>query len=73
MNVIIVILRTSGATYRNSFKVHVFRNSSCIQRVLDHLNKMKYGWFGKQRFAKCCHNWKEAREVYTDCIVVINT
>ncbi len=36
MNVIVVILRTSGATYRNSFKVHVFRSSRCVQRALDH-------------------------------------
>ncbi len=37
MNVIVVVLWTSGVTYRNSCKAHIFHRSRCIQRVLDHL------------------------------------
>ncbi len=61
MNVIGVILRTSGATYRNSCKAHVFHRSRRVQRVLDHLPtpytkyKPRCGRFGKQRFADPYH------------------
>ncbi len=35
MNAIIVVLRTTYATYRNSFKAHVFRSSKCVQQALN--------------------------------------
>ncbi len=51
MNVIVVILQTSGVTYRNSCKAHVFYRLRHIQRVLDLLTyvkyKLRYVGFGK--------------------------
>ncbi len=37
VNVIAVVLQTSDAIYRNSFKAHIFRSSRRVQRVFDRL------------------------------------
>ncbi len=44
MNVIVVILRTSGATYRNAYKAHVFRKSGRVQRALDQFCTWNTSW-----------------------------
>ncbi len=37
MNVIVVVLRNSGTTYRNYFEAHIFRSTRRIQQPLYHL------------------------------------
>ncbi len=67
MNVIVVVLQTSNATYRNSCEAHVFCRLRHVQRALDHLHMwntsrdmddlVNEGSLDKRR----C-DWKEARE-----------
>ncbi len=75
MNVVIVILLTSSATYHSTYKAHVFHKSRCVQGALDHLltwnTSWDMGWFGKWRFADSYethrhHDWKDAREAYAE-------
>ncbi len=40
----IILLRTSGTTYCNSFKAHIFRSSRCVQWVLNHLCTWNTSW-----------------------------
>ncbi len=72
LNVIVVILQTSGTTYRNSCKAYVFCRSRYIQRALNHFcmwntTKICTIWQTKIRWPLpdvCCRDWKEAIEAY---------